>query len=181
VYGIVRQAGGHVTVSSAPGDGATFNVYLPARVPEMQQGQEANARDAMPGHETILFCEDHEPVRKLGEKILSDAGYRVLSAATGQEALDLAGLHGDAIALLLTDVILPDINGRSLSDRIHTERPGVRTLFISGYTSNVISHHGVLDEGVELLEKPFTRQQLLGRVREILDRGSGTENGERRT
>jgi two-component system cell cycle sensor histidine kinase/response regulator CckA len=121
------------------------------------------------GGETILFCEDSEPVRKLGQRILADAGYKVLVAACGAEAIALAAEHQSSVALLLTDVVLPDINGRAVSEALRAGQPDMLTLYISGYPADVIGHHGVLDAGVQLLEKPFTRRALLARVRAILD------------
>ena len=125
--------------------------------------------DALPrGHETVLLCEDDRPVRELIARSLQIAGYTVITAGSGQEGIEAAQKHDGSIDLLITDVIMPNMNGRALAERLRRTFPGLPTLFISGYTSNVIAHHGVLDEHVEFLEKPFTRLGLLAKVRTAL-------------
>ena len=170
VYRIVRQSGGHITVDSGPGLGTTFGVYLPA---DVAAAALAPGAPASTGDETILLCEDSQPDRKLAAQILRGAGYAVILAADEAPAVDVAARHPGRIALLVTDVILPDTNGRAVSESVRLARPDVRTLFISGYTADVIAPHGVLDEGVELLEKPFTRERLLQRVRRLIDEDAG--------
>lgn len=171
VYGIVKQAGGHVVVESKVGRGTTFRVLLPS-------ARKAAAPAAAPpprqsaisrGTETILLCEDDPAVRALTSGILRDAGYTVLATAHGAAALQAASEHDGPIALLVTDVIMPGMNGRRLADALSLQRPGLRTLFVSGYSANIIAEHGVLETDVAFLEKPFTRQSLLTRVRQILD------------
>jgi len=170
VYGIVRQAGGHITVYSEPGQGSAFRVYLPAVVDASAERAPAPTPGALPvGTETILLCEDDEAVRELAALVLRNAGYTVLSADRGAKAVELAGNHDAPLDLLVTDVIMPDTNGKQLADLLCATRSNLRVLFISGYTADVIAHHGVLDVGVEFLEKPFTRQALLQRVRGVLD------------
>ena len=132
----------------------------------------ANLEDSAPptGNETILICEDNDAVRQVAVRFLEGAGYAVLAAASGAEAQRLMSERTEPIDLLVTDVVMADTNGRRLADALAGTCPGLKTLFISGYTANVISHHGVLDEGVEFLEKPFTRAAFLQRVREVLDK-----------
>ncbi len=173
VYGIVHQAGGHIDVQSQPGQGTCFRLYwpvpqqpLPVTVPPTP------ADDAPTGTETILVCEDDDPVRELITQTLSDAGYTVLVAPNPQAALRIAARHIDALQLLVTDIIMPDMNGRVLSEELLKLRPNVRTLFISGYASDIIAHHGVPAECAEFLEKPFSPRGLLVRVRQLLDKGS---------
>ncbi len=171
VHGIVQQSGGHITVHSEPGRGTTFKIYLPAIGEAGAEQPLASVPDAAPGgHETILLCEDDRPVRALIAETLRRAGYAVLTAASGREGIAMAEAHQQPIDLLVTDVIMPDMNGRALSRRLIEMRPGLPTLFISGYTADVIAHHGVLDEGIGFLEKPFTQQGLLSRVRDVLDK-----------
>ncbi len=171
VHGIVKQAGGHVNAYSEPGRGSCFKVYLP--VAEAGAVEEVCV-DAAPepprGSETVLLCEDDHAVRELAHKILEHAGYTALIAENGGEALRLAAEHEGTLHLLVTDVIMPDMNGKEVSEALSARRPGLKTLFVSGYTSNVIAHYGVLDTAVEFLEKPFTRRGLLQRVRDVLDR-----------
>jgi CheY-like chemotaxis protein len=171
VHGIVKQSGGHITVYSEPGHGTTFKVYLPAIEQALADEPPASQLAEAPGgHETILLCEDDEPVRELIDQALRTAGYHLITANRAEQALAAAAAHVGPIELLITDVIMPNMNGRALSERISTARPGLRTVFISGYTSDVIAHHGVLDKGVEFLEKPFTRRELLTKVRAVLDK-----------
>ncbi len=174
VYGVVKQAGGHVSVYSEPGRGSTFKVFLPAaELPLTRAATPAVDERELSGNETILICEDDQTVRLLTAQFLRQAGYRVLIAENAVEALRLAEQCSGPIDLLITDVIMPDLNGRQLSDALTAARPTLRTLFISGYTPNVIAHCGVLDPGVELLPKPFGRRALLERVRKVIGRPAG--------
>ncbi len=171
VYGIVRQSNGHIGVHSEPGHGATFRAYLPAAkgVPEHEP---AAAKTPPPtGSETILLCEDDERVRDLTEQILQSAGYTVIVARSGDHALKLASAHEGPIHMLITDVIMPNMHGKALARELTSRWPELGVLLVSGYASNVIAHHGVLEEGIEFLQKPFTRRALLERVRSILDQG----------
>jgi PAS domain S-box-containing protein len=169
VYGIVRQSGGHVTIYSEPGRGTTCKVYLP-RVGEEHDDDAAAAPAgaASGGTETILLVEDEAPVRALAREILESAGYQVLEGATPEEALALASSHAGPIHLLLSDVILPRLSGRRLAEALRFSRPETRVLFTSGYTDDAISHHGILEPGVHFLQKPFTGDALLRKVREVL-------------
>lgn len=170
VYGIVKQSGGHIHVYSEPGRGSSFKLLLPAVTVAFESEQaQPISESVLTGTETILVAEDDPAVRELTERILRSAGYNVLSAGSGAHALRLLERPGAAVDLLITDVVMPDMNGRQLARAIADSHPRARVLYVSGYTANVIAHHGVLDEGIEFLEKPFTRRGLLSRVRQILD------------
>jgi signal transduction histidine kinase/ActR/RegA family two-component response regulator len=170
VFGIVRQAGGAVWVYSEPGRGSTFKVYLP-RVDEA--ATTTVARDPSPvlarGDETILLVEDEDLVRSVTRNILERAGYRVIEARSPHQALLLAEQEQGAIDLVVSDVIMPKMNGRQLADRLLALRPGLRILFMSGYTDDVILQHGVLDGRAPFLQKPVSPDALTRKVREVLD------------
>ncbi len=173
VYGIVKQSGGYIWVYSEPGQGTTFKIYLP-RVAEAvesaaQVAAPAESASAEPGTETILLVEDEANLRYLARQFLEKQGYRVIEAADGAVAMQIAVAHEGVIHLLLTDVIMPGMNGRELAQRISEIRPNVRVLYMSGYTENVIGRNGMLDAGVRLLQKPFTLRDLKSKVREVLD------------
>lgn len=172
VHGIVKQAGGDITVYSEVGQGTTFKVYLPVlsqpiSVSVAQAEQKPTA--AIGGHESILLCEDDLDVREMISQILIDNGYHVIIAQDVHAALSHAYAKDQKIDLLITDVIMPEMNGQVLSDQIRAMRPNLPTLFISGYTANLIARHGILEEGVTLLEKPFSWEILLVKIRELLD------------
>jgi PAS domain S-box-containing protein len=172
VYGIVKQAGGSIQVSSELGRGSTFKIFLPVsedRVPASER-VDARRRPTLEGTETILVCEDDHQVRRVTTRYLETAGYTVLAADHGETCLRVAAEHPSAIDLLISDVVMPGINGKELSIRLLKDRPDLRVLFISGYTRDIISDHGVMNESVEYLEKPFDRRALLLRVRSLLDR-----------
>ena len=170
VYGIVKQSGGFIWVYSEPGQGATFKVYLP-RVEESAERVEPPRapREAFVGSETILLVEDEEAVRTLTRRVLQKCGYTVLAARNGGEALLLCEQHERPIHLMLTDVVMPQMSGRELAERLAPLRPEMKVLYMSGYTDNSIVHHGVLDAGASFLQKPFARDGLARKVREVLD------------
>ncbi|MBS3822099.1 MAG: response regulator, partial [Phycisphaerae bacterium] len=168
VYGIVRQNGGFIRVYSELGSGATFHIHLPRSAAAPAHAEAAPRHDlAAGGGRTVLLVEDEPSVLALGKAVLQDLGYEVLTAATPEEAIDLAERHDD-IDLLLTDVVMPGMNGRELSERLMRRHSGLRRVFMSGYTADVIAHHGVLDERVHFIQKPFTRRTLAAKLREAL-------------
>jgi len=171
IYGAIRQSNGHIEVYSEVGKGTTFKIYLPAEsgAPESLTPP-LDPRPVTGGSETILVVEDDERVRNIVTRVLREAGYRVLVASNGDDALMVAGADGQPIHLLVTDVVMPGMNGRQLADRLAQAHPKSRTLFTSGYTENIIAHHGVLDRGIEFLSKPYTLEVLTRRVREVLDK-----------
>jgi PAS domain S-box-containing protein len=173
VFGIVQQSGGHVGVYSEPGEGSTFKVYLP-RTDRSIEPRTRETSAVVRGSETILLVEDEEQVRTVTCAILRRHGYRVLEAANGGEAFLVSQDFADEIHLLLTDVVMPRVSGRKLAEQLSPQRPRMRVLFASGYTDDAVVRHGVLEEGVAFIQKPFKPNALLRKVREVLDaRGSG--------
>jgi CheY-like chemotaxis protein/GAF domain-containing protein len=168
VFGIVKQSGGQVCVDSEPGVGSTFRVYLPL-VADSAEAERPESSAIPSGAETILLVEDEPELRELTEEMLTVQGYRVLPARDAEEALQIAAAHPGGIDLLLTDVVMPRMSGRVLVERLVEARPGVRVLYMSGYTDDTISHHGVLAPGIALLAKPFTAPGLARKVRDVLD------------
>jgi signal transduction histidine kinase len=171
VYGIVRQNDGFITVQSQPGKGSTFSIYLPRyRGPGKEDAPEMAPAEPKPGHETILVVEDETTILEMIRTMLEAFGYRVLAASTPGEAIRLAQTWRGEIHLLMTDVIMPEMNGRDLARTMLSLFPDMKRVFMSGYTADVIAHHGVLDEGVFFLQKPFTMKMLANRIREALER-----------
>jgi PAS domain S-box-containing protein len=170
VYGIVKQSGGNIWLYSEPGKGTTFKVYLPSveEAPEVV-GKRAAPAGRSAGRETILVVEDDEQLRHLTHRALAAQGYTVLEADRGNTALDIARRHKGRIDLLLTDVVMPDTNGRKLAESLRATRPGLRVLFMSGYPDGAILHNGMLEHGVAYLSKPFTTEAMTRKVRDILD------------
>jgi PAS domain S-box-containing protein len=171
VYGSVKQMGGDIWVYSEPGKGTTLKMYFP-RV--MDPTNEASREELQPPHaeadETILLVEDERSVRELTVRVLRKLGYHVLVAAGGEEAIAIARSYTGSIALLLTDVVMPAMSGRQVADQLQEVRPGLRVLYLSGYTDTTIVQHGVLENGLDFLPKPFSREVLAKKIREVLTR-----------
>jgi len=170
VYGIVKQSGGNIGVYSEPGRGTTFRIYLP-RIEEAAEAVEpGKAREQLPrGSETILLVEDEAGVRTLAKTILQTHGYTVLDAAQGKDAFLLSGQHEGLIHLMVTDMVMPEMSGREVAERLKPLRPNMKVLFMSGFTDKAMVHHEELDPGMAFLQKPFTPQTLARKVREVLD------------
>jgi two-component system cell cycle sensor histidine kinase/response regulator CckA len=169
VYGIVHQSGGFISVYSEPMHGTSFKIYFP-RCDEAPLANEVPEMAVLPGGaETVLVVEDQPAVRTIVCRMLKQQGYRVLEAPGGEEAVEIASHHRGCISLLLTDVIMPKMSGRELADKMERLVPGIRTLFVSGYTDDAIVHQGVLEEHMQFLQKPFTRDALIRKVRDVLD------------
>jgi PAS domain S-box-containing protein len=170
VYGIVKQNNGFINVYSEPQKGATFKIYLPRHEGKTDQMSADVAAARLPrGHETILLVEDQPELLAIGQLMLKNLGYRVLTALKSSEAIHIAKEEGARIDLLLTDLIMPEMNGRDLANHLITLCPAMKSMFMSGYTGNVIARHGLLDEGVHFIHKPFSQQTLAVKLREVLD------------
>ncbi len=171
VYGVVKQSGGYVWVYSEPGRGTSFKIYLP-RIEETAVPASRDGKSEMQiperGSETILLVEDEKGVRELAREYLASSGYTVIEAEDGHTALELAAMHVGPIHLLLTDVVMPGISGRELAERVSQIRPGIKIIYMSGYTDQAVVHHGILQNDAVLLQKPFTLMTLAGKLREIL-------------
>lgn len=174
VYGIVRQNHGFVNVYSEPGQGTTFRVYLPAKVQGEEKTMDETTTSPQSGRETVLVVEDEPAILRMATQFLERLGYRVLPASTPGEAIRIANAHAAHIDLLVTDVVMPEMNGRQLADALVGMIPGLRCLFMSGYTNDVIAHHGVLDDGIEFIAKPFNTTEFAKKIRTILDGKAAT-------
>ncbi len=178
VYGIVKQSGGNIWVYSEVGHGTTFKIYLPCARKAAELIEKAEPRAALPrGTETILLVEDEEAVRELLREVLEADGYSVLLTSGGEEALQLCRSYKKEIHLMLTDVVMPGMNGRELGEHAAALRPEMKVLYMSGYTDEAITHHGVLDAGVAFLEKPFTPDSVARKVREVLNESRKIHEG----
>jgi two-component system cell cycle sensor histidine kinase/response regulator CckA len=173
VYGIVKQSGGHVDVYSEVGVGTSFKIYLPRSEQAVEGEKSHSALRTLPrGTETVLVVEDDDVVRALSRRVLQLAGYAVLGAAGGDEALRVADSQMERIHLLVTDVVMPGLSGRAVAERVAERHPGLKVLFVSGYTDDAVVRHGVLHNNVNFLQKPFTPAALAWKVREVLDQPS---------
>ncbi len=169
VYGILRQNGGGISVISSPGQGSEFSVYLPRTESELYEKKEEPASlDSLHGNETILLAEDQDQVRNLISGILREQGYTVLEAKNGAEALHIQAQFRNPIQLLITDIIMPGMSGVELSETLASQRPDIRTVFMTGYTDDILGERGALEPGMMLLQKPFTNQDLLSVIRKAL-------------
>jgi CheY-like chemotaxis protein len=169
VHGIVAQSGGHILVETQPGRGTTFEICLPRSDSPYALRAPAPPPVAVRGTETILVIEDDLLVRRVTVRALEGSGYRVIPAASGEEALGIARQPGVGLDMVVTDVVMPGMSGREVVDELRRSRPAIPALFVSGYTQDAIAQRGVLDSGLEFLSKPFTPATLVGRVRAMLD------------
>jgi CheY-like chemotaxis protein len=171
VYGIVKQSDGHIWLYSEPGKGTCFKIYLP-RVDEFVPDP-VSAAGGVPivpkGTETLLLVEDEYQVRQIVKAILEQQGYDVLEAATGEEALKVAALHGSRLHLLMTDLVMPQMSGRELAEQLNSTLPNLKVLYMSGYTDDAIVRHGLLDQSLSFIQKPFDAATAARKVREVLD------------
>jgi PAS domain S-box-containing protein len=175
VHGIVVQSGGHIRFHSAPGEGTTFKIYLPSAEGAGEPAMASlAAADLPPGSETILVVEDEQSMREMIRECLQGTGYTVLEAADGAEAHDVCHGHPGVLDLLITDVVMPGIGGRALAERLQALRPGMRALYISGYTDDAVVLHGVRSAEMAFLQKPFTPQALAVKIRQVLDAPAAT-------
>jgi PAS domain S-box-containing protein len=169
VYGIVKQHGGNIWVYSEPSQGTTFKIYLPTALNELVEDSPSQKEPAdLTGSETILLVEDNSQLREMAHLILERKGYTVIEAESGEAALAILATLARPLQLLLTDVVMPGMNGHELSQRMKDLYPEIKTLYMSGYNDDVIAHRGILDQGVQLIQKPFSAQDLAAKVREVL-------------
>jgi CheY-like chemotaxis protein len=168
VYGIVKQNNGFINVYSEPGQGTTFRIYLPRYAGQADTQQEMVDEIPLSGGETVLVVEDEPALLTMAEMMLQNLGYQVLTAGTPGEAIRLAAEYASEIQLLITDVVMPEMNGRDLAERLQSFYPSMKILFMSGYTANAITHRGVLGEGVNFIQKPFSMKVLALKVRDAV-------------
>jgi CheY-like chemotaxis protein len=166
----VKQSGGNIWVYSEPEKGTTLKIYLPQVNEPLEEMREKVVKDELPrGNETILIVEDEEDVLKLAGRVLSRQGYTVLETTNGGEALKVCREQKEPIHLILTDVVMPQMSGRELIERCREIRQDFKAIYMSGYTDNTITHHGILEKGMNYIQKPFTIESLTRKVREVLD------------
>ncbi|MCG8688131.1 MAG: ATP-binding protein, partial [Desulfobacterales bacterium] len=170
VYGIVKQNNGYISVESEIDEGTTFKIYIPRHSEKLEEPIGNDGRDEIrDGHETILLVEDETAILEMIKSMLERLGYVVLEANTPEEAIKISRAFEHDIDLLITDVVMPSMNGRDLAEKLLTVRPHMKCLFMSGYTANVIAHRGILDEGVNFINKPFSMPDLSVKLRNVLD------------
>jgi CheY-like chemotaxis protein len=174
VYGIVKQSHGEVIVNSEVGRGTTVRMYFPVAEKDEKARPEATSRagTARKGTETILLVEDEAEVRRLAREMLTRQGYTVIEAGSGAEAIRIWRDRHRSIDMLLTDVVMPKMSGRELADKLRELRPGLKVMYMSGYTDDVMQRHGILESGTTFLAKPFTSELLSRKVRSVLDEKS---------
>jgi PAS domain S-box-containing protein len=173
VYGIVKQNHGFINVYSEPGKGTTFKIYLPRCAGPADYIQPSKTAEIPLGHgETVLLVEDEPALLELGKRMLEKLGYLVLAAATPAEAIGLAEAHASEVHLLITDVVMPEMNGPDLAKQLQALHPSLKVLFMSGFTANMIASRGVLDEGMNFIQKPFSMKDLAGKVQEVRNAGA---------
>jgi signal transduction histidine kinase len=171
VYGMVKQSGGDIWVYSEPGHGTTFKLYFPRVTEPVSPDWREEVEPPIPvAGETVMLVEDEAQVRDLEARMLKQLGYSVLAAANGEEAMDICQSHQGRISLLVTDVVMPNMSGKQVAEAMLARRPDIKVLYLSGYTDNTISHHGILEPSVDFLTKPFSRETLSRKVRDILSR-----------
>jgi CheY-like chemotaxis protein len=170
VYGIVKQNHGFIRVDSTPGQGTTFRIYLPRHLSEAQIDSRPAVIPEMPqnGSETLLLVEDEPALLRLTQTLIKRMGYSVLAACGPNEALQISAAYAGEIHLLMTDVVMPDMSGHELWKRLIQKRPGIKSLYISGYTANIIAHHGIIESDIHFLQKPFSKESLAAKLREVL-------------
>jgi CheY-like chemotaxis protein len=170
VYGIVKQNNGFIWVYSEPGEGTTFKIYLPVSEEIGKTFKKTEYKlDMLKGNETILLVEDEESIRGMVQKGLEAFGYSVFIAQDGNEAINLFKLYQDQIQMVITDVVMPIMSGHDLIEVLQSLKADIKTIYISGYTDDTISYHGVLEDGINFIEKPFSPQKIALKVRQILD------------
>jgi CheY-like chemotaxis protein len=170
VHAIVKEAGGHISVTGEVGRGTSFRITLPTAEIAVPASSAPQVGEAPPGSETVLLVEDEDLLRLLFQRMLAERGYHVLPARSGSEAVQISASHPGAVHLLVTDVVMPQMNGYDLAAQLTSERPGLRVLYVSGYADQVLARHGLREGETDLLQKPFNSDDLAHKVREILDR-----------
>ena len=177
VYGIVKQNSGFINVYSEPDQGTTFKIYLPRHVETDEWEQKmVSSGVAATGNETILLVEDEKAILTMTSMMLERLGYTVLTASTPDQAISISQSYSSRIDLLMTDVVMPEMSGRNLAEKLLQLNPNLKCLYMSGYTANVIAHHGVLDKGVHFIHKPFSKQDLAAKLREVLDESKSSSH-----